>query len=58
VEVDNAANDQASECISIEGSDVDIRVIAADEENMIARHARSRYVRTVEMLLPLARIPN
>jgi acetate kinase len=38
VRLDRSANDQAAECISIESSEVDIRVIPTSEETMIARH--------------------
>ena len=38
VRVDCSANDRASECISTESSQVDVRVIPTSEETMIARH--------------------
>lgn len=37
VQIDQSANDQASECINTENSKVDVRVIRTSEETMIAR---------------------
>ena len=40
VRMDRAANDASESCISVPESDVDVRVIATDEEAMIAHHVR------------------
>ena len=41
VRIDGAANKAGSPCISTPNSAVEVRVLATDEEAMIARHARS-----------------
>jgi acetate kinase len=46
VQIDHSANDRGDECISTEGSRIDVRVIPTSEELVIARHC-SRLLRAV-----------
>ena len=45
--LDSAANEAGAACISAPGSTVDVRVIATDEEAMIARHTQATIDRAV-----------
>ena len=45
--LDSAANEANAACISTPGSTVEVRVIATDEEAMIARHTQTMFLRGV-----------